>query len=133
MTLGRFSPQSTESKFCCGSHDNLNLLCFCVVGFEDSLNLYFSSIDILVKDLYYFEKQLIFNDDKYHRIGRVTPPLLEQGLKFNNSTWKFDFKSHLVRNLTMVNLYVSRVTNYISFDKKSILLKTLPHNSIIAH
>ena len=30
-----------------------------------------------------FEKQLIFNDDKYHRIGRVTPSLLEQVLKFN--------------------------------------------------
>ena len=25
------------------------------------------------------EKQQMFNDDKYHRIGRVTPPLLEQG------------------------------------------------------
>ena len=32
------------------------------------------------------EKQLMFNDDKYHRIGRVTPSLLEQVLKFNNST-----------------------------------------------
>ena len=32
------------------------------------------------------EKQLIFNNDKYHRIGRVTPSLLQQVLKFNNST-----------------------------------------------
>ena len=32
------------------------------------------------------EKQLMFNDDKYHRIGRVTPFLLEEVLKFNNST-----------------------------------------------
>ena len=32
------------------------------------------------------EKQLMFIDDKYHRIGRVTPSLLEQVLKFNNST-----------------------------------------------
>ena len=32
------------------------------------------------------EKQLMFNDDKYDRIGRVTPSLLEQVLKFNNST-----------------------------------------------
>ena len=31
------------------------------------------------------EKQLMFND-KYHRIGRVTPSLLEQVPKFNNST-----------------------------------------------
>ena len=32
------------------------------------------------------EKQLILNDDKYHRIGRVTTTLLEQVLKFNNCT-----------------------------------------------
>ena len=32
------------------------------------------------------EKQLMFNDDKYHWIGRVTPSLLELVLKFNNST-----------------------------------------------
>ena len=31
------------------------------------------------------EKQLMFNDDKYHRIGRVSPSLLEQVLMFNNS------------------------------------------------
>ena len=34
------------------------------------------------------EKQLMFNDDKYHRIGRVTAYLLEQVLKFNNQ-WPF--------------------------------------------
>ena len=34
------------------------------------------------------EKQLMFNDDKYHRIGRVTSFLLEQVLKFNNH-WPF--------------------------------------------
>ena len=32
------------------------------------------------------EKQLIFSDDKYHKTGRVTFSLLEQVLKFNNST-----------------------------------------------
>ena len=32
------------------------------------------------------EKQPMFNDDKYHRIGRATPSLLEQVLKLNNST-----------------------------------------------
>ena len=32
------------------------------------------------------EKQVMFNNDKYHRIERVTPSLLEQVLKFNNST-----------------------------------------------
>ena len=32
------------------------------------------------------DKQLTFNDDKYHTIGRVTPSLLEEVLKFNNST-----------------------------------------------
>ena len=31
------------------------------------------------------EKQLMFNDDKYHRIGIVTPSLLEQVLKFSYS------------------------------------------------
>ena len=35
------------------------------------------------------EKQLMFNDDKYHRIGRITPCLLEQVLQFNNSTKNF--------------------------------------------
>ena len=30
------------------------------------------------------EKQLMFKDDKYHRIGRVTPTLLEPVLKFNH-------------------------------------------------
>ena len=34
----------------------------------------------------HYEKQLILNDDKYHRIGRVTTTLLEQVLKFNNCT-----------------------------------------------
>ena len=29
------------------------------------------------------EKQLTFNDAKYHRIGIVTPSLLEQVLKFS--------------------------------------------------
>ena len=32
------------------------------------------------------EKQLMLNDGKYHRIGRITLSLLEQVLKFNNST-----------------------------------------------
>ena len=32
------------------------------------------------------EKQLMFNDDKHQRIGRVTLSLLEQELKSNNST-----------------------------------------------
>ena len=32
------------------------------------------------------EKQLIFHNHKYHRIRRVTPSLLKQVLKFNNST-----------------------------------------------
>ena len=32
------------------------------------------------------QKQLMFTDDKHRRIGRVTPSLLEQMLKFNNST-----------------------------------------------
>ena len=32
------------------------------------------------------EKQLVFNDDKYHRIGRVTLCFIEQVLKFNNHT-----------------------------------------------
>ena len=31
-------------------------------------------------------KQLIFNSDKYHRIGRTTPSLLEQVLLDNNLT-----------------------------------------------
>ena len=31
------------------------------------------------------EKQLMFNDNKYHRIGKITLSLLEQVLKFNNS------------------------------------------------
>ena len=36
----------------------------------------------------HLEKKLMFNDDKYHRTSnrRVTPSLLEQVLKFNNST-----------------------------------------------
>ena len=34
------------------------------------------------------EKQLMFND-KYHRIGRITPSLIEQVLQFNNSTKNF--------------------------------------------
>ena len=33
------------------------------------------------------EKQLMFHDDKYHRIGSVTPSLLEQVLKFYNSSF----------------------------------------------
>ena len=32
------------------------------------------------------QKQLTFNDDKHRRIGRVTPSVLEQMLKFNDST-----------------------------------------------
>ena len=32
------------------------------------------------------EKQLTFNDAKYHRIAIVTPSLLEQVLKFSNAT-----------------------------------------------
>ena len=41
------------------------------------------------------EKQLMFNDEKHHRIGRVTPlSLLQQVPKFNNSTVdNFIFKS----------------------------------------
>ena len=33
-----------------------------------------------------YEKQLVFNDNKYHKIGQVTPSSLEQMQKFNNST-----------------------------------------------
>jgi len=29
-------------------------------------------------------KQLMFNDDKYHRVGRVTPSLLEQVISHEN-------------------------------------------------
>ena len=32
------------------------------------------------------KEHLMFNDDQYHRIEIVTPSLLEQVLKFNNST-----------------------------------------------
>ena len=32
------------------------------------------------------ENELMFNDDKYQIIGRITPSLQEQVLKFNNST-----------------------------------------------
>ena len=32
------------------------------------------------------EKQLMFHDEKYHRIGKVTPSLLEKVLKFNYCT-----------------------------------------------
>ena len=28
----------------------------------------------------------MFNDDQYHRVGRVTPSLLEQVVRNNNST-----------------------------------------------
>ena len=31
-------------------------------------------------------KQLMFNNDQYHRVGRVTPSLLEQVVRNNNST-----------------------------------------------
>ena len=31
-------------------------------------------------------KQIMFNSDKYHRIGRTTPSLLEQVLSDNNLT-----------------------------------------------
>ena len=41
------------------------------------------------------EKQLMFNDDKYHRIGRVTLSLLEQELKFNNLTMEKFINSSL--------------------------------------
>ena len=32
------------------------------------------------------ENELMFNDDKYQIIGRITPSLQQQVLKFNNST-----------------------------------------------
>ena len=42
--------------------------------------------DVVEMSIERCEKQLMFNDDKYHNIRRVAPSLLEQVLNFNDST-----------------------------------------------
>ena len=51
-------------------------------------------------------KQQMFNDNKYHRIGRVTPSLLEQVLKFNNSNIDNSINNSMKHCLENSNLSV---------------------------
>ena len=45
------------------------------------------------------EEQMMFNEGKYYRIGRATPSLLEQVLKYNNSTINNVINNSLKRRL----------------------------------
>ena len=45
------------------------------------------------------EEQMMFNEGKYYRIGRATPSLLEQVLKYNNSTIDNVINNSLKRRL----------------------------------
>ena len=51
-------------------------------------------------------KQLMFNSDKYHRIGRTTPFLLEQVFSDNNLTVERFINSSIVPNFLLIKVWL---------------------------
>ena len=58
----------------------------------------------------------MFHDEKYHRIGKVTPSLLEKVLKFNNYTIdKFNYVCRWIN----IYIYIYIYTHILSFTFKN--------------